>query len=309
MSHLINLIFSYIASKIITIWVQIRDLYLYLFRNAIIINAYVDDHTWIGIRHRNWGDDLNFYFIQMISKRPVIIYRNFKLAHWLHLRNFLCIGTLLDGEDYKNSETIIWGSGCSGADRDLSHPYQVNAVRGPLSIRYLKQHSIKCPEVFGDPALLLPLFISTKKNKKYKLGIIPHVIDLKHNIICKIKKQNPDILIIDLANYENWTDIISEICSCEFIASSSLHGLIVSDAYGIPNCWIEISGKLSGGYFKFYDYASSVGRELSIPYKLASTQDIPHLFHLCKINTEIKINMEKLMAACPFKIYKQIKYI
>jgi pyruvyltransferase len=83
-------------SKIITLWVQIRDMYLYFFRHALILNAYVDDHTWCGIRHRNWGDDLNYYFIHLISGRPVVFYHNFWLAKKLHFTNYLCIGTLLD---------------------------------------------------------------------------------------------------------------------------------------------------------------------------------------------------------------------
>lgn len=50
---------------------------------------------------------------------------------------------------------------------------------------------------------------------------------------------------------------INEICSCRFIYSSSLHGLIVSHAYGIPALWFEHT-RLTGDRFKFYDYFSSV---------------------------------------------------
>ena len=75
-----------------------------------------------------------------------------------------------------------------------------------------------------------------------------------------------ELLIIDLAHYKKWTDVIDQICSCERILSSSLHGLIVSDAYQIPSCWIELTGKISGGYFKYYDYASSVNRVFQLLY-------------------------------------------
>ena len=101
-------------NKIITLWIQLRDLFLYIFRHAIIVNGYVDDHTWLGIRHRNWGDDLNYYMIGLLTGRPVIFYHNFRLAKWLHLKNYLCIGTLLDAVNYSNSNTIVWGSGVSG---------------------------------------------------------------------------------------------------------------------------------------------------------------------------------------------------
>ena len=78
------------------IWQQIRCSYLYWCRNALLINAYVDDDTWTGIRHSNWGDDLNYYFISHLTKRPIVFLHRFWLAKKLNFRNYLCIGTLMD---------------------------------------------------------------------------------------------------------------------------------------------------------------------------------------------------------------------
>lgn len=314
-------------------WLQVRDLYLYLFRHAIIVNGYVDDHTWCGIRHRNWGDDLNFYFLRMITGRPIIFRHNFRIAKWLQHRNFLCIGTLLDGGKYKDRNTTIWGSGCSGADRGLTQPEKVLAVRGPKSRNYLLSQGIECPEVYGDPALLLSLVyqpgwksqvLGSKQNeetnnletrnskletKRYRLGIIPHVVDLHHPVIEEIREKHADeILIIDLAHYEKWTDVIDQICSCERILSSSLHGLIVSDAYQVSSCWIELSGNISGGYFKFYDYASSVERDFSEPScieKIADVADIANhavLHFSCADVEKVKELQQGLIKVAPFKL-------
>ena len=266
--------------KIRTLWVQIRDMYMYLFRHAMIVNGYVDDHTWRGIRHRNWGDDLNYYFIRQLTGRPVVMYHNFKLAKWLHLKNYLCIGTLLDAVEYANAQTIVWGSGVSGQERTFVPPNNILAVRGPKTKEFCDRYGIDCPEVYGDPALLLPLVYKASPpalpnregaSKKYRLGIIPHVVDQQHPVIKEIKEKYADeILVIDLARYDKWTDVIDQICSCERILSSSLHGLIVSDAYRIPNCWVELTGRISGGYFKYYDYASSVGRSFEKPIKIGN---------------------------------------
>ncbi len=305
-----------LKSKVVSIWVQIRDLYLYFFRHAIVVNGYVDDHTWRGIRHRNWGDDLNYYFLRELTGKPIIFYHSFKLAQWLHLKNYLCIGTLLDGQKYKDNNTIVWGSGCSGAKRGMNHPQIVLAVRGPKSKEYLMQQGICCPDVYGDPALLLPLIYKASPpalphregaSKKYRLGIIPHVVDQQHQVIRGIKEKYADeILVIDLARYEKWTDVIDQICSCEKILSSSLHGLIVSDAYQIPNCWIELTGNISGGYFKYRDYGASVNRCFDEPQRVSSVADIDAIS--CNVTLATKESVKRiqldLLSVAPFKSIK-----
>ena len=51
--------------------------------------------------------------------------------------------------------------------------------------------------------------------------------------------------------------VIRDIASCGAILSSSLHGLVVADSYGIPAAWTSGSPPLTGGDFKFQDYASA----------------------------------------------------
>jgi len=295
-----------ILNKICTLWVQIRDLYFYFCRHAIIVNGYVDDHTWKGIRHRNWGDDLNYYFIRHITARPVVMYHNFKIAQYLRLTNYLCIGTLLDAVKYSNSQTVVWGTGVSGQERKFIVPKEIKSVRGIKTQDFLTNHHIECPMSFGDPASLLPLFYKPKQlEKRYHLGIIPHVIDQQYPLIRQMCANSDDILIIDLHHYTHWTDVIDQICSCDAIASSSLHGLIVSDAYAIPNCWIELSGKISGGYFKFYDYASSVARNLKEPYLMTSLEDLAQIKKICSNWQQPKIDVESIITSCPFKLKRK----
>ena len=54
--------------------------------------------------------------------------------------------------------------------------------------------------------------------------------------------------------------VINDILSCEKTISSSLHGLIVSDAYNIPNKWVKFNDKINGDDTKYYDYFKSVKR-------------------------------------------------
>lgn len=292
---------SLIILYLVRIWVQIRNIYMYYFRNAILINCYVDDRCWYGINHRNWGDDLNYYLMSRISNRPIVVYNGFWLARKLKKKNYLCIGTLLDAVDYSNIQTIVWGSGVSGQERSFVPPLEICSVRGYKTVEFLSKHGIECPNSFGDPALLLPRYYTPfSQRKKYKLGIIPHVIDLDFDVINKIRETQTDILIIDLAHYEKWTDVIDQICSCEIIASSSLHGLIVSDAYNIPNCWITLSGKISGGLFKFYDYFSSVKREESEPIEIGKISDLVQVYKQVSLWKSIEIDTDEILKCCPF---------
>lgn len=325
---------SRLKNLLLTLWVQIRDMYMYLFRHAIIVNGYVDDHTWQGILHRNWGDDLNYYFLRELTGRPVVFYHNFKFAKWWHLQNYLCIGTLLDAVNYTNAHTVVWGSGVSGQERKFVHPNNMLAVRGPKTKEFCNRYGVSCPEVYGDPALLLPLVYNPRERfkvpcskfqvqssniqdekdplntrnqeletKRYRLGIVPHVVDQQHPVISEIKEKYADeILVIDLAHYEKWTDVIDQICSCERILSSSLHGLIVSDVYQIPNCWIELTGNISGGHFKYYDYASSVNRKFVAPYIIRSLDDVENCKTTFASNERIKSVQASLISNSPFKL-------
>ncbi len=296
-----------IFDKTISIWVQIRDLYLFLFRHAIIVNAWLDDHTWRGIRHRNWGDDINYYFIRELTHRPVVSLFNFRLARRFKFKNYLCIGSLLGMPGYANENTIVWGAGSFGEMRGVS-PNHICSVRGKFTHDTLIKKGIDCPEIYGDPALLLPHYYQPANEifKSYSLGIIPHVVDLDHPVVEKCRKEHPEILIIDLAHYEKWTDVIDQICSCKCILSSSLHGIIVSDAYGIPNCWIELSGKLIGGHFKYKDYGSSVMRPLTKPILIQNLDDVQTGQKECQKWKKPMINTDDIMACSPFKIQKPI---
>lgn len=174
--------------------------------------------------------------------------------------NLAGAGSILEKliRDHKNNNIIkVWGSGfmhkgdfiknCGGLD--------FYAVRGRLSSRRIKiGHKI----TIGDPGLLVNLVFKKTKKVRYKVGVVAHYIDSEHPILKKIKS-NKDYLIID--PLQSPEKVIKDITSCRLILSSSLHGLIVSDSFGIPNYWMPLSDNVSGGGYKFYDYYTSIGRK------------------------------------------------
>lgn len=149
------------------------------------------------------------------------------------------------------SGDVVWGAGCIRQVPLQKTNVKFLAVRGPLT-RSLISGSV-VPEVYGDPALLLPLIYNPNISAKYDVGIIPHYID-------KPVGHGTGYHFIDIQ--QDWKTVVREILRCKRIVSSSLHGLIVAEAYGIPATWIKLSDKIIGGTFKFHDYLRGTGREV-----------------------------------------------
>jgi len=126
-----------------------------------------------------------------------------------------------------------------------------------LTRNVLLESGVNCPEVYGDPALLFPYHYYPYIQKKYKLGIIPHWSHINSPLLSKFKNDD-DIKIIDFKRYSDWKTVIKQIVSCEFIVSESLHGLIISEAYKIPNIWVSFGD--IGQDFKYEDFFMSLGK-------------------------------------------------
>lgn len=252
------------------------------------------------IKHRNFGDELNYYLLCELAGKPVS--NLIDICRWGRKGKFdlLFIGSLV--EDFTTPDTIIWGSGAiCGGDKPLLHkPKEVRAVRGKLTRDYLLKNGVECPEIYGDPALLLPLVYRSRIEKKYKLGLIPHVNDFDHPAVRALESQG--VYVIKLAGYKHWHDVIDEICQCEIIASSSLHGLILADAYGIPNVWCTLSGKLLGGSFKFKDYFSGIGRITESPFILTTRSLVDELINIASLYIPVVYDYKPFLKVSPLKL-------
>ena len=205
-----------------------------------------------GKDFQNAGDMLTPYLIQKITNKS-IYYIEVKSKIAGYIKHLIAVGSIIQ---YARRNTFVWGTGAIKMDLTLS-PANYLAVRGHLTGNLLEKSGMKDPKVYGDPAILLPLlYASNIKNcKKFKVGIIPHYSDedcLTDKIIC-----NQEVKIISLKT-DNIEVLIDKICDCELIVSTSLHGLIIAQAYGIQACWWKYSNNLSGDDTKFYDYASSL---------------------------------------------------
>ncbi len=246
---------------------------------------------WFRGKH-NFGDALNPLLIENLSKKKVVWVE----PEFCNKINYLVIGSILERA---STHTTVWGSGfISQTGKCINPPHKICAVRGPLTRKLLLQDNIACPEVYGDPALLLPTVYNPKIEKKYKLGIVPHYVDRDNAWLEKLKNDK-DIKILNIQEPNLYT-FIDEVLQCEKIASSSLHGLIIADAYDIPSIWIEFSDKIVGGGFKFLDYFASVEREDTEPLKIDSTTEVETIYNQFYVY-KIKIDLALLMHAFPLK--------
>ena len=274
--------------------------YLKNIRSALALNAWVDISKG-EIVNRNWGDDVNYYFLRLISGRE-IQFACRSLFHKIFLTsNYICIGSILGG--YENRRSVIWGAGYISNSKKLRQiPEKICSVRGKYTREILIRQGVDCPESYGDPVLLVSKYYKPIIKNKFRLGIIAHFVDFNNPIVQEYVARHNDCLLINLSEYKEWTDILDQIASCECIISSSLHGLIVSDSYGIKNCWVSFSDNITGGNFKYLDYFSSVDRDETEPIRICKIEDIDVILKAKMFSCSAKINFDMILSSCPFDL-------
>lgn len=220
---------------------------------------------------KNWGDILTVFMLEHFSGKKLnkqdVFYFDDESYMLDKNRKIVGIGSSMK---YVRPDDYVWGTGCIDEYNIGDKPKKIYSVRGPLTREQLIKRGWDVPEIYGDPALLFPKIYNPNINKKYKYGLIPHCVDFfsLEGLKAINRAESLGIKIINITSgiYE----FIDELLECEIILSSSLHGLIAADAYGIPNHRVNISSLIHGGDFKYLDYYSSVKRTHYTPLQLTS---------------------------------------
>lgn len=252
---------------------------------------------WFGPQHNfhNYGDELSKFIAEKISNNTV------KYVHYNTKAPFyLSIGSVL-GHGTTSKYSTVWGTGLMNYNEGCNKNATYCAVRGPLTRKRLLELNIDCPDVLGDPALLMKKLYDPVIEKKYEIGIIPHYVDYEY-VVNAIKDPRIKIIKFATADVINTTN---QILECKRIISSSLHGVIVPHSYNIPTLYTKFSNKVAGKGFKFKDYFLSVGIE---PYMFDFETKVLEYDDLIKfvdsnanINTIQTFDFDKLLNSCPFK--------
>jgi len=281
----------------------------------------------------NFGDDLGPYIVQKLSGAEVkyiyfacsrmyaikqIAYKLIKgkLSSFLikeFLRNvflkqyLITIGSIL--QYYSSKRAIVWGSGIISKSDKIYYSKFI-AVRGKYTEEKVRALGFIGDLKLGDPALLLPLVLESglSSQRKYTLGIIPHYIHFEE---IKSKLLPKNVKVINLNN-QNIEEVVDDICSCSYTISSSLHGIIVSHAYGIKSLWFNLSKTpLAGDNIKFLDYFSSVEIPEYEPFNTNHSDkflmdDIIKIFeehqNFCSPAVDLKKIQKDLLQCAPFHV-------
>lgn len=145
----------------------------------------------------------------------------------------------------------MWGAGVNGkVAAPLEIGLDIRAVRGPYSRCALLAAGNRVPDVFGDPALLVPtLWPELSEAHERRSGgvlVVPNLHEFdRFDTTDRISATDP------------FWSVVWAIASAEFVCGTSLHALIIADALGIPSRPIRSRVEHP---IKYIDYYAGTGR-------------------------------------------------
>ena len=262
-------------------------------KNIVNINAWINPDRTVN----NVGDYLSIVVVDYLCKQNGIEL----VDSTLETKHLYAVGSILLGWQ----DSVIWGSGFISKEHSkktlflsslhrLLHKTDVRAVRGPISLGILKDMRIVKPDrndiKFGDPAILLPLIYPKKPSHKKRFLVIPHYSKLDN-----YKKY--DCISTFCSNY---TAFIDRVLEYDLIISSSLHGLILAESYGIPA--VMLMDTPMKDITKYKDWYYSTNR---YQFPVANTVEEAIKIVPSRINMSVLTSMQKDLIDCfPRDIWK-----
>ena len=231
--------------------------------------------SWAGstaeMNYLNFGDALSPVMVALLSSAPIT-----RIPSKSKSVRMAAVGTI--GHGFDGGEVWFWGTGCSNwrnpsagaAERipfkvPAGSDFHVGATRGPVSARLLGGKT--AGGVYGDPVWLLPRFYNPAIEKKWEVGVILHLSELADRSFDAHPKAGLERFAIPhefggkvhLINTVTpigvgaLKDKIDEILACKRIVSTSLHGMVIAESYGIPCLYFSPNGSEGGLGFSDLD--------------------------------------------------------
>ncbi|ETX29084.1 polysaccharide pyruvyl transferase family protein [Roseivivax isoporae] len=232
-------------------------------------------YWWAG--QPNFGDAISARVTAFAAGRGVV-HAEPKAAEIFAIGSILqIVRRTHQGPRPDGSRPWIWGSGCMKPVRlDFVPQVRFAALRGPITESLLGVSA----GAYGDPGLLVADALGDRPARADRIGIVPHMAHVDSPELAALVAAHPVLQLIDVRGDAD--AVCRQIGSCAHVLSSSLHGLVVADAYGVPNTWLDPAGIHQSPRLKFYDYAAGIGRALprpltlgEVPERLAALGDGP----------------------------------
>lgn len=204
------------------------------------VPVFVSGFWWDG--HHNFGDALTPWLLPRYGIVPILTSASEAAV--------VGVGSILEmvPSDYAGQ---IWGGGLMH-DAAASFPHaRVLAVRGDLTRERL---GIGRSIVLGDPGLLIADHIQ-RGTPTRTLAVVPHGMHTRHPVFQHFaSRYRREVVYVDAASSPS--RVAHQIARCSAVLTSSLHGLVYADSFGIPAAWVTLDPPLWGGEFKFLDHES-----------------------------------------------------
>ena len=254
---------------------------------------------WSWYEPRNFGDWIGPYlFAKMTGRLP--LHCKPRPGQRSLAQSTAGVGSILRHIQVAD-RVAVWGSGIISCTDRFARPRRVLAVRGPRTRARLAELDYPLTDVFGDPGLLMPLFYTPSvRQDRAELGIIPHYLHL--DAVRAQFADRPEIRVIDVTGHIE--QVIDDIAACRHVLSSSLHGLIMADAYGIPCRWMATQASAHGDDIKYIDYLESLGVfDITGPVAIVGDMPLDDLVALaaCRPVPETRRLAQELLQVCPFR--------
>jgi hypothetical protein len=222
-------------------------------------------HWWKA--EPNFGDAINPLIVGHVAGR-VVRHVGPRRADLLAIGSMLQVVKRTGKAAREHGEKLcVWGTGLLNPvfSTEFLENIEVALVRGPITAALLKREMTR----FGDPGLLINDALPFEGERVDRIGVVPHYSLVDDPELLAFVASDPAYLLIDPR--EDPAEVCLQIGSCAHVFASSLHGLIMADAYGVPNTWITPKGQ---SWLKYLDYAASIGRgDMASPIPLSELRD------------------------------------
>lgn len=208
-------------------------------------------HWWKA--EPNFGDAINPMIAGHLAQREVV-HTGPRKADMFAIGSMLQVVKRTHKEPRESGDKLcVWGTGLLNpvfGHGFLKH-VDIALLRGPITAALLSLEHNR----FGDPGLLINAALPFSGTQGDRIGIVPHYSLMEDAALLAFVASDPAYFLIDPRT--DPAQVCHQIAGCAHIYASSLHGLIVADAYGVPNTWTVPEGQ---SWLKYLDYAASVGR-------------------------------------------------